>query len=155
MTQGSLLDCLTPDSGPPTAALAGVMPSIRAAMARVAKAYPEGRKSLPDAISEVAQRENVPLTSKGGKTVSLDVLNKWLQPSDREHTPLLDAILCFCIATQDFSPLEPLWRAGNMVVIPAAKLPVLAYGEACAAENKAKGDEKSAKERKRLLEALL
>lgn len=148
MMQGSLLDCLPSDTGQPTRSLAGVMPSVRAAMARAARAYPEGRKSLPDAITEVAQRENVPLTSKGGKTISLDQLAKWLQPSDREHTPQLEAILCFCIATQDFSPLEPIWRACGLAVIPAAKLPLLAYGEACDAEKKAR-------ESKRKLEARL
>jgi hypothetical protein len=148
MLQGSLLDCLTSDSAPPTAALAGVMPSIRAAMARAAKAYPEGRKSLPDAVSEVAQRENVPLTPKGGKTVSLEQLHKWLQPSEREHEPGLRAILCFCLATQDFSPLEPIWKACGLTVIPAGKLPLLAYGEACDAEKKAR-------EAKRRLEARL
>jgi len=148
MYQGSLLDCLSQDSAPQVAALAGVMPSIRAAMARVARAYPEGRKSLPDAISEVAQRENVALTPKGGKTVTLEQLNKWLQPSDREHEPGLRAILCFCIATGDFSPLEPIWRACGLAVIPAAELPLLAYGKACDAEKKAR-------EAKRKLEARL
>jgi hypothetical protein len=136
MLQASLLD-LTPDS-PPTAGLAGVMPSIRAAMARVAREYPEGRKSLPDAISEVAQRENVPLTPKGGKTVTLEQLHKWLQPSEREHEPGLRAILCYCLATQDFSPLEPIWKACGLAVIPADKLWYLAYGEACDAEKKAR-----------------
>jgi hypothetical protein len=82
MAQGSLFDCLTSDCAPPMAGLAGVMPSIRAAMARAARAYPEGRKSLPEAVSEVAQRENVPLTPKGGKTASLDLIHKWLASSD-------------------------------------------------------------------------
>lgn len=148
MPQGSLLDCLSADAAPQAAALAGVMPSIRAAMARAARAYPEGRKSLPDAISEVAQRENVALTANGGKKVSLEQINKWFQPSDREHEPRLGAILCFCIATQDFSPLEPIWRACGLALIPAAELPLLAYGKACDAEKKAR-------EAKRKLEARL
>ena len=59
MPQASLLDCLPPEPASLTAGLAGVMPNIRAAMLRVAREYPEGRKSLPDAISEVAQREGM------------------------------------------------------------------------------------------------
>jgi hypothetical protein len=57
-------------------------------------------------------------------------------------------ILCFCIALQDFSVLEPLWKACGLTVIPAGKLPLLAYGEACDAEKKAR-------ETKRKLEARL
>ena len=138
MSQFSLLDCHPPDSASLTAGLVGMMPKIRAAMARVARDYPEGRKSLPDAISEVAQREGISLTPKGGRTVSLESLNKWIQPNATEHEPGLRAILCFCLAANDFSPLAPIWQAAGLTVIPAAKLPLLAYGEACAAEEKAK-----------------
>jgi hypothetical protein len=143
-----LLDLsLTPDSAPLMACLAGVMPSIRAAMARAARAYPEGRKSLPDAVNEVAQRENVPLTSKGGKTVTLEQLNKWLQPSDREHEPGLRAILCFCIALHDFSPLEPIWKACGLAVVPADEVRYLAYGKSCDALERAKVEHRKQKAR--------
>ena len=146
--QGSLLDILRQDAAPAGVGLAGVMPSIRAAMARVAKGYPEGRKALPEAISEVAAREGIALTPKGGKSISLEILEKWLQAGDREHTPRLEAILCFCVAAQDFSPLAPLWRACGLAVVPAAELPLLEYGKACDAEKKAK-------ERKRKIGAML
>lgn len=136
VNQGSLFRLS--DELPQTIGLAGLMPAIRAAMARAAKAYPEGRKSLPDAVSEVAQRENLPLTPKSSKTATIDLINKWLQPADREHEPRLPAIIAFCMAVQDFSPLDPIWKACGLTVIPAAKLRLLAYGEACDAEKKAK-----------------
>jgi hypothetical protein len=145
MSQASLFDSLSPDSVSLTAGLAGVMPNIRAAMLRVCKEYPEGRKSLPDAISEVAQREGIALTSKGGKAISLEVLNKWLQPNASEHEPGIRAILAFCHATQNFSPLDPILKACGLAVIPAAKLPLLALGEACALEDKAKAAKRKAK----------
>ena len=147
MPQGSLLDCLSPDSASVMLGLAGVMPEVRAAMGRVAREYPEGRKSLPDAITEVAQRENVSLTSKGGKTVSLETVNKWCQQNATEHRPTLEAILCFCAATGDYSPLFPLLKPAGLAVIPAAKLDLLRYGEACAAEEKAREAKRKIKAR--------
>ena len=103
---------------------------------------------LVDAINEVAQRECVPLTRNGGKSITLDQLNKFLQPGEQGHTPDACFLLCFCAATGDYSPLEPLWKPFGLVVIPAADLPALEYGKTCNAL-------KQARERKKKLEAML
>ncbi|MCL1939572.1 MAG: hypothetical protein FWG04_02795 [Desulfovibrionaceae bacterium] len=129
MHQTSLLD-LVPHSGGGTSGLAGLMPSIRAAMYRVADAYGPGRKMLAEAISKVARREGVSLGSTGAKSVSEEVLDKWLQTGAPGHEPNLKALLCFCIATQDFSPLEPIWKACGLAVIPADDLRYLRVGKA-------------------------
>lgn len=136
MQQGSLLSII--DSAPPTAGLIGVWPAIRAQMNRAANAYPEGRKILVDRINETAKREGISLTSGGGKIVSLELLNKWLQPQDKEHIPKLEAVLCFCVATRDHSPLIPIFAAMNLTVIPANDLSFLEYGKACDALKKTK-----------------
>ena len=103
---------------------------------------------LVDAINEVAQRECVPLTRNGGKSITLDQLNKFLQPGEQGHAPDACFLLCFCAATGDYSPLEPLWKPFGLVVIPAADLPALEYGKTCNAL-------KQARVRKKKLEAML
>jgi hypothetical protein len=146
MPQLSLLDL--PATQGATVGLAGVMPAVRAAMARVAGEYPEGRKVLVDAINEVARLENIALTSGGGKSITKDQLDKWLQSGASSHAPTMDAILCFCQATQNYTPLEHLWKPFRLVLIPAEDMPFLAYGKTCDALKKAK-------EQKRKLEAKL
>jgi hypothetical protein len=146
MNQASLLD-LPATQGAPVG-LAGVMPAVRATMARVAGEYAEGRKVLVDAINEAARRENIALTSGGGKTISKDQLDKWLQSGERGHAPTLDAVLCFCLATQNYSPLDPLWKIFRLALVPTGDLYFLEYGKTCDALNKAKV-------RKRKLEARL
>jgi len=131
-----------------TVGLAGVMPAVRASMARVAGEQPEGRKLLVDAINETARREGIALTSGGGKSISKDQLDKWLQPGERGHAPTLDAVLCFCAATQNTSPLEPIWKAFRLALISAADVHYLEYGKSCDALRKAK-------EQKKKLEARL
>ena len=131
-----------------TVGLAGIMPAVRASMARVAGEYPEGRKALVDVINDTARRENIALTSGGGKSISKDQLDKWLQSGERGHAPTLDAVLCFCLATQNFTPLEPLWKVFRLALVPAADLHFLEYGKTCDALNRAKAH-------KRKLEARL
>lgn len=91
--------------------LAGVVPAIRAAMRRVAgKEDGEGRKSLVDSLNEVAQREGVCLTGGNAKGVSKDTLDKFLNPNEAGHPPSINALLAFCKATNDISPLRELLR---------------------------------------------
>ena len=141
MQQASLFEMLTAPN--PTVGLAGVMPAVRAAMNRIAGEYPEGRKRLVDAIVDVAKREGVSLTSGGGKTITLDQLNKWLQPGERGHDPSPTAILCFCLAVNSFAPLLPVLGVAGLCVIPKEKLEVLAYGESCLRLKKEKQINKS------------
>jgi hypothetical protein len=143
MQQASLFDISPAETRDESRGLAGLMPAIRARMNSIAARDSEGRKKLIDRINEVAQREALSLSQGGGKTISLDVLNKWLQPSDRAHMPSLEAVVCFCIATGDSSPFQPLLKAMGLTVIPANKLEYLEYGETCAALRQANKRKKS------------
>lgn len=148
MRQGSLFDLLPPDNPDEAVGLAGMMPAVRAEMNRVAAEYEPGRKLLVDAIIKVAQREAVALTSGGAKTIEPSTLDKWLQPSERGHAPHLDAILCFCIATGNASPIKPVLKALGLVAIPKSELEDLEYGKICMAERKLR-DRKKALEARR------
>ena len=137
MRQGSLFN-LPPSLLPGTTGLAGLMPAIRAGMNRAASDYEPGRKQLVDDINEVAKREAVALTSGGGKRINIEQLDKWLQPGAAGHAPTFDAIMCFCRATSDFTPLEPLFTALGLVAIPASELRILEYGKECLRIKKSK-----------------
>jgi hypothetical protein len=148
MRQGSLFDLLPPNQPDEIIGLVGVMPAVRAAMNRVAGEYKDGRKMLVDAINKVARQECVALTRNGGKGITEDQLNKFLQPGEQGHEPDIRLVLCFCKATGDYTPLAPLWKPFGLVVIPAADLPLLEYGKTCDALKKAR-------EHKKKLEARL
>lgn len=128
--------------------LAGMMPAIRAAMNRTASEYEPGRKLLVDAVIEIAKREAVPMTPGGGKAVTQDMLDKWLQPSDRGHAPSLEMIMCFCLATGDASPIKPILQLLGLCAVSQRDFEYLEYGKACAAA-------RAARETKRKLEARL
>jgi hypothetical protein len=150
MLQGSLfsLPPITSEAQSPTASLAGVMPAIRAAMNRVAGEYADGRKMLVDRINEVAERECVPLTSGGGKNITIDQLNKFLQPGAGGHEPTLTVILCFCLATRDFSAMAPVLAVSGLCIVPREELKYLEYGKSC-------WGLKEAKQKQRKMEAWL
>ena len=133
MRQGSLFDLLPPDNPDETVALVGMMPAVRAEMNRVAAEYEPGRKLLVDAITKIAQRETVALSPGGAKTLEPSVLDKWLQPTDRGHAPHLEAIICFCLATGNASPIKPVLKVLGLVAIPESELEDLEYGKICMA----------------------
>lgn len=142
MRQASLFD-LCHQTGD-AVALAGLMPSIRAAMNRVAGKDEEGRKQLVEKINTIAKRESVALTRGGGKTIEKSTLDKWLQASDQGHAPTLEAIAIFCLAAGDASPLKYLISLLGLEVIARSDLRYLRYGKACAGIKKAKDELKNA-----------
>lgn len=143
MSQASLFDLLAPSAGG-TVGLAGRMPTICAEMNRAACAYAPGRKMLADAITSVARREGVALTPTGAKSVSEDLLDKWLQPNATSHKPSLEAVFCFCLAVGDWGPLAPIFRVAGLTVIPQSDLPFLVYGKSLDAEKRAREERKKA-----------
>lgn len=146
MRQASLMHLLAAEPRF-TEGLAGVMPEIRARMNAVAKRYEPGRDILAEVVTETAQNEGIGITPKGGKAITAEQLKKILQPKDGEHEPLLTLILCFCLATKDFSPLEAIWKPFGLVLIPAEKLRFLALGEAQAKYEEARAELKDARAR--------
>lgn len=129
-------------------ALAGVMPAIRAAMNRAAGADIEGRKKLVDRINTIATNAGVRLTQGNTKAISKDLLDKWLSPSDRDHTPSLLAVVVFCKATNDPAPLKAALKALGLDVMTDEDRRHRDYGRACL-------EEKAVRRRKKQLEDTL
>lgn len=131
-----------------TNGLAGVMPAIRAAMRRVAaKEEGEGRKALVETINEVAQREGINLTGGNTKGLSKDTLDKLLNPNEIGHPPSINALLAFCKATEDISPLRELLRPFGLDIMTTEDKRLRDIA-------KADAEIKAARKRKRLLEEL-
>lgn len=101
-----------------SAALAGVMPALRAAMNRTAgDPGGEGRKLLTDRINAVARQAGIKLTGGNAKGISKDLLDKWLSASDTTHPPGINAVLAFCAATGDHAPLRIMLRAVGLDIM--------------------------------------
>jgi hypothetical protein len=126
-------------------ALAGLVPALRAAMNRAAGADAAGRKLLVDRINEIARLAGLRLTTGNAQSISKDTLDKWLAPSDRDHTPSLIAVVVFCAATGDHAPLQVMLRALGLGVMTSEDRTHRDYGKACLAE-------REARRRKKMLE---
>jgi len=130
-------------------ALAGVLAAVRAAMNAAAGASEEGRKLLVDRLNTVANFASVRLTAGNGKSISKDTLDKWLSPSDRDHTPSILAVVAFCIATKDAGAMRAMLRPLGLDVMTPEDRRLRDYGRACI-ESKSK-----AKAKKRLEDEIL
>lgn len=139
MSQLSLFDC-------DLSRIAGLMPAVRAAMRRAAgNPDGEGRKALVDKINSIARDAEVRLTAGRAESVSKDVLDKWLSPSDVNHPPSILAVVVFCRATGDHEPLRVILAACGLDVMTPEDRKFRDYG-------KADLKMKAARKRKRQLE---
>lgn len=131
------------------AALAGVMPAVRAAMRRAAgEPDGEGRKLLVDKINTIARQAEIRLTGGNVRAISKDTLDKWLSPSDISHPPGLLAVLVFCRATGDAGPLRVLAQALGLDIMTDEDRRYRDLG-------KAEVELKAARKRRRMLEERL
>ena len=116
---------------PGIAALAHVMPDVRAAMRQIAGSREsEGRKALVDKLNQIASEAEIKLTGGNSKSISKDLLDKWLSPSDSSHPPSLLAILAFCRATDNPAPLQIILRAVGLDVMTDEERKFRHYGRA-------------------------
>lgn len=132
--------------------LSGAMPSIKAALRRVAgDENSEGRKLLVDKINKIGRISGVKLTGGNVRAISKDTLDKWLSPSDESHPPSVVAILAFCLATQNTTPLRVMLRvAGLDVMTEEDRL----YAEIGRRSVEAKRKNAEAKKARRLIQEL-
>ncbi len=131
MRQASLFDS--------SANLASVLPAVKAAMRMVAGTPEgEGRKSLPDKINAVASSSGVRLTAGNARMVSKDTLDKWLSPSDDSHPPSILAVLAFCAATDDHTPLRAMLRCVGLDVMTPDERKLCEYGRTLLEQKKVK-----------------
>lgn len=118
--------------------LAGLMPSIRAAMNRAAAQDEEGRKLLVDKINAIAASGGLRLTAGNCTTISKATLDKWLAPGDRGHTPSLLAVVVFCAATGNHEPMRVILSSLGLDVMGTEDRKLRDYGRACITEREAR-----------------
>ncbi|KAF1073587.1 hypothetical protein ACQ0P8_04205 [Halodesulfovibrio aestuarii] len=131
------------------AKLAGVMPQVRANMNSVMKERPNlSRDQLADELTEISRAAGILLSTRNAKCVSRAMLDKWLQPAAREHPPPILAVVAFCMATGDISPLLPILQAVGCEIMSEEDKKLRDYAQAVLSE-------RDAKKRKKQLEAQL
>ncbi|WP_291325318.1 hypothetical protein [Desulfovibrio sp. UCD-KL4C] len=124
------------------ATLASLMPMIRSAMNRTAENHDLSRDLIADRMTEISRSSGVKLSRGNTKSVKTDTLAKWLAPEDREHPPSLNALVAFCMATKDLSPLGPLLRALGVEIMTDEDKKYRDYGKADIAAKKAQKKKK-------------
>lgn len=133
---------------PGIAALAHIMPDVRAAMRQIAGSREsEGRKALVDKLNQIASEAEIKLTGGNSKSISKDLLDKWLSPSDSSHPPSLLAILAFCRATDNPAPLQIILRAVGLDVMTDEDRKFRDYGRAVWEAEEAARNRKRIRER--------
>lgn len=95
MRQLSLFENQVPDTEP----------LIKAAMNRVAKRCGLSRDQIVDKMNEIAAMGGYRL-NRNARTLSLDTLEKWLNPGERDYVPGHNALHAFVSATGDPEPLQ-------------------------------------------------
>jgi len=95
MRQLSLFENQIPDADP----------LIKAAMNRAAKRCGLSREQIVDRMNEIAATGGIRL-NRNARTLSLDVLEKWLNPAERDYMPSHNALGAFMAATGDPEPLR-------------------------------------------------
>jgi len=98
-----------------TAPTLNVLRDLKNAMANAAKATGLSREELCDRINQMADRYGVRLVKGTGPNLTLDTLEKWLNPEDKERVIPAKGLPVFCAAVNSIEPMqvmvEPLgWR---------------------------------------------
>ena len=101
-----------------TAPTLNVLRDLKVAMALAAKASGLSRDELCDRINQLADRYGVRLVKGTGQNMTLDTLEKWLNPEDKERVIPVKALSVFCAATGSIEPMQVLvaplgWRVIN------------------------------------------
>ena len=98
-----------------TAPTLNVLRDLKVAMAQAAKATGLSREALCDRINELADRYGVRLVKGTGPNLTVDTLEKWLNPEDKERVIPTKAMTVFCAAVESIEPMQVLvaplgWR---------------------------------------------
>lgn len=81
-----------------------VEPLLKAAMNRAAKRCGMSREQIVDKMNEIAGLGGYRL-NRNARSLSLDMLEKWLNPLERDYVPSHNALQTFMLATNDTEPL--------------------------------------------------
>ena len=102
--QLSLFD--EPGNATQVAHIAGLVPSLKAAMQRTLLAVnpPLAREQLVYRMNGLAKLAGAKITPDKSRVLSLAVIEKWLAPNDRDHVPSLEALEVFMLAVDSREP---------------------------------------------------
>jgi hypothetical protein len=106
-TQLSLFD----DHNAAISQIAGFDVVLKAAMNRAAAASPHSRAEIVKRMNELSQRAGRRLTGGNAKSISLDTLEKWLNP-ESDQVPPTRAVNVFMHACGSIEPLAA-WAGGH------------------------------------------
>lgn len=109
MSQSQLYLFEHESSAASAAASSGISGLIRAAMHRAAAAAPYSRAQIVERMNRLALASGKRMTSGKAKGISLDTLEKWLNP-ESDAVPPLQAVDIFMRAVGTTAPLEA-WAA--------------------------------------------
>jgi hypothetical protein len=98
--------------------IAGITVLIRAAMNRAAAASPYSREQIVERMNRLAQAAGKRMTQGSAKTISLDTLDKWLNP-ESDNVPSLVAVEVFMRAVGDTAPLAVWLEAHDCAIMTA------------------------------------
>lgn len=101
MRQLSLFDADNAD----LAGIVGLTPLVRAAMNRAAAESSLSRAQIADRMNELAKRSGKRMTQGSARTISVDTLEKFLNP-EADFVPSLQAVDMFMRAVGDMAPLS-------------------------------------------------
>lgn len=82
--------------------------AVKAAMRQASKDSHHSRDQICDRMNEIAEAAGFRLGGGNSKALSLAMLEKWLNPAEREHTPPLRALIVFCRALGTVEPLRAM-----------------------------------------------
>ena len=88
------------------------------------------REQLADRMNLIADQHGVSLTRGTSKRLTVEVLEKWLNPSELTRQIPLKALPIFCAAVGNYSAIEVLARPLGLRVIAERDQKLLAWAEA-------------------------
>lgn len=105
-----------------------VLRDLKTAMAKAAKETGLSRDELCDRINQIADRYGVRLVKGTGQNMTLDTLEKWLNPEDKERVIPVKALTVFCAAVESIEPFQVMVAplGGRVIDEKQAKLLQLA-----------------------------
>lgn len=129
-------------------AVCGLTGLIRVAMNRAAAKSPLSRAQIVERMNHIALTSGKRMTQGKAKTISLDTLEKWLNP-EADVVPSLQAVDIFMRAVGDLAPLEAWLSTHDCALMTPQKAKLCVY-----AQNVLDG-KRRAKAQRRLEEDLL
>jgi len=112
-----------------TAPTLNVLRDLKVAMAHAAKNSGLSRDELCDRINQLADRYGVRLVKGTGLNLTMDTLEKWLNPEDKERVIPVKAMSVFCAAVESLEPFRVMIAPLGGRVIDEKQAKLLSWAE--------------------------